>query len=191
MQPMLFSYPSVTQHLDQNADRLYRAIERSGLDAEHLHLVGHSMGGIVIMHMLRRHGHKIPNLGRVVLVASPIRGSYCATHGSKWPVLGRAIGNSILEWTGIHLDEYPREIEVGTLVGSRSIGLGRIVPGLPQPSDGTVSVTETILDGAKDRLILHVNHSEMLIAPAAGRQIVHFLRHGEFWRHASDHKISA
>ena len=191
MQPIIFSYPSVINHLDSNADRLFHKIQREFVNNERIHLVGHSMGGIVIMHMLRRHGDKIPNLGRVVLVASPIQGSYCARNGSKWPVLGRALGNSILEWQGIEPQEYPEHLEVGTLVGSREFGLGRIVPGLPQPSDGTVSVTETELTGAKDRLVLRINHSEMLIAPVAAQQIVHFLRHGKFWHHASSHKISA
>lgn len=191
MQPTIYSYHTVLQHLDNNADRLFHAVQRDGLDAPRLHFVGHSMGGIVIMHMLRRHGHKIPNLGRVVLAASPIRGSYCAFKGASWPVVGKVVGYSILEWDGIVKDDYPPNLEVGTLVGSRQIGLGRIVGGLPQPSDGTVSVTETELDGATDRLVLHVNHSEMLFAPAAAQQIVHFLQHGQFWHRSSNHKISA
>lgn len=191
MQPTIYSYRSVFEHLDSNADKLFRAVQRDGADAAQVHFVGHSMGGLVIMHMLRRHGHKIPNLGRVVLVASPIQGSYCADQSTQWPVLGKVLGNSILEWTGIDRSEYPAGLDVGTLVGSREFGLGRLVRGLPQPSDGTVSVSETELEGATDRLILHVNHTQMLISPVAAEQIMHYLHHGQFSRSESAHQVSA
>ena len=182
--PTIYSYPSVINHLDKNADKLYRAIQRDGIEADSVHLVGHSLGGIVIMHMLRRHGHKIPNLGRVVMCGSPINGSYCASHGAKWPVVGGVLGNSILEWEGITRTELPEQLEIGVLAGTREVGLGRIVPGLPQPSDGTVSLSETMLEGSNDQMVMHINHSEMLIAPAAGTQIIHFLRHGRFLHRA-------
>ncbi len=190
MNPTIYSYPSVANHLDKNADRLFRAVQRTGSEAKNLHFVGHSLGGIVIMHMLRRHGHALPNLGRVVLCGSPINGSYCATEGSKWPVLGGVLGNSILEWDGVQRSELPAQLEIGVLAGTREFGLGRIVPGLPQPSDGTVSLSETQFEGANDQMIMHINHSEMLIAPAAGTQIVHFLRHGRFSHRSDRHPLT-
>ena len=47
MQPTIYSYHTVLEHLDNNADRLFHAVQRDGLDAPRLHFVGHSMGGVI------------------------------------------------------------------------------------------------------------------------------------------------
>ena len=186
MEPVVYSYPTVFKQMDQNADRLFRAIKRLEKNTEKIHLVGHSMGGMVIMHMLRRHGHEfghagIPALGRVVLCGSPINGSYAARTVHHWPVLGRALGRSILDWHGVTRAELPQNIQIGVIAGTRNLGFGRMVKTLPQPSDGTVSLVETELNGGEtDRVCMNISHTEMLIAPAVNAQIIHFLQNGRF-----------
>lgn len=192
--PISFSYPSVTHDLRANAKRLYAEVLRAtkdttalgqvGSTASKVHFVGHSLGGLVILAMLSEYGADLKQrgiLGRVVLCGSPVQGSHCARTGASWPVFGKAIlGKSILQWPGLESVSLPPELEIGTLAGTRSIGLGRVVPGLPLPNDGTVALSETLLPQARDSVVMHINHSEMLVAPAAGRQIVHFLQEGRF-----------
>lgn len=178
--PYVFSYPSVFHHLNQNADRLFRAVVRASAGGHVVHLVGHSLGGLVILQMLRRHGHLLPNVHRVVLCGSPVNGSFCARQGARVPVLAQALGHTILEWEGIERSEVPEWLDVGVLAGTRAMGLGKVFPELPSPSDGTVALSEALWAGADDRMVMHLNHSEMLFAPAAGVQIVHFIRHGTF-----------
>lgn len=196
MRPVVYSYPTVFNRMDQNADRLFRAIKRSAKNTEKIHLVGHSMGGMVIVHMLRRHGHEfgqngLPPLGRVVLCGSPINGSHSAQEVRRWPVLGRALGQSILDWPGVTREDLPTHVEIGVLAGTRNLGFGRVVKSLPQPSDGTVSLSETRLRGGEtDRVHMNVSHAEMLVAPAVASQITHFLHHGRFL-HRSDDFFSA
>jgi hypothetical protein len=54
------------------------------------------------------------------------------------------------------------------------------VPGIPRPNDGTVAVSETMLDGMTDHVTLPVSHFGMLLSSAVARQTVNFLRHGRF-----------
>jgi hypothetical protein len=60
------------------------------------------------------------------------------------------------------------------------MGLGRLVSGLPQPNDGVVAVTETLLPGATDFIALKVAHSEMLASRRCAAQIAAFLESGRF-----------
>ena len=62
MKGFTFNYPSVTKTLDENAGRLARFIEENGI--EQAHMVGHSLGGLVILRMLANRYTDIP--GRVV-----------------------------------------------------------------------------------------------------------------------------
>ena len=71
-------------------------------------------------------------------------------------------------------------MEVGVLAGTRSVGLGRVVPGLPRPNDGVVAVTETRLPGAADFIALPVAHSQMLASRPCATQIAAFLETGRF-----------
>jgi pimeloyl-ACP methyl ester carboxylesterase len=173
-----FSYPSVQRGLDANSLALSRYIFATS--GHTIHLVGHSLGGLVILNMLAQSPD--PRIGRVVLVGSPCGGSHCAAVLLKLPVLslilGRSIGDSLARssWT------LPAGVEAGVLSGSRSFGLGRLVPGLPRPNDGVVAVEETRLAGSRDAITVHVSHSEMLVSRRCAVQIASFLKHGHFLR---------
>jgi len=59
--------------------------------------------------------------------------------------------------------------------------LGRVVArGLPTPNDGVVTVAETALAAACDRIVLPVSHSGMLFSRRVARQSGAFLRDGKF-----------
>ena len=68
MKAFIFNYPSVTKTLDENAGRLARFIEENGI--ERAHLVGHSLGGLVILRMLANRYSDIP--GRIVRCAGHV-----------------------------------------------------------------------------------------------------------------------
>ncbi|MES9968275.1 MAG: alpha/beta hydrolase, partial [Sedimenticola sp.] len=69
-----FRYHSLGFTPSQNAERLHRFIR--GLAVERLHLVGHSLGGIVLLHLFAGHAGIPP--GRVILLGSPVNGSRVA-----------------------------------------------------------------------------------------------------------------
>jgi pimeloyl-ACP methyl ester carboxylesterase len=175
-QVRLFGYPSMRADLDQNIRALAEYV--SQLDAEVVHLVGHSLGGVLIMHMLSRQAPA--QSGRVVCLGSPLRGSSTGTrlkslHGGNWLVgqtLDQVMGRPLPDWQG--------QREVGVIAGSLGVGLGRLIHHYQEPNDGTVRVSETRLSGITDHLVMGLSHSGLLLSARAAAQTDHFLSHGSF-----------
>jgi len=64
--------------------------------------------------------------------------------------------------------------------GTRALGLGRIAGKQTEVNDGSVTLSETQLDGLKDSVDLGVSHSEMLISAEVVAQVEQFLAKGQF-----------
>lgn|SRR3989338_149678 len=170
-----FSYPSMRQGLQHNAMALSQFVASTG---GNIHLVGHSLGGLVALSMLAQ--YRDPRVRKVVLMGSPCMGSHCASVLLRTPSLAAIAGRSLKEWLALPRPQLPEQVEIGVLSGSRSLGLGRIIPGLPRPNDGVVSVMETLLPEARDFITLPVSHSEMLVSRACAEQVAAFLGSGSF-----------
>ena len=172
-----FSYHTVSHSVDENANALRNFIK--DIDADRIHLVGHSLGGIVILHMLNRYPETVS--GRVVLLGSPLRGSrVAAAMASKG--LGRLLGKSqdggLVE--PAEFGEWNGRQELGLIAGTRAFGVGQVIHHLPRPHDGTVAVEETEISGARDRLLLPVTHTSMLFSKDVANAVRNFLRQGVF-----------
>lgn len=175
LSPALFGYASVVGEPAWAAERLIARLRRqpTGL------LVGHSLGGLVILEALRR----APDLPvkRVVCLGSPLRGSAVAgAIGSRVPLsllLGRSRG--LLEtgcppWAG--------PAEVGVVAGDRPRGVGGWFVRFEGDSDGTVAVDETRLPGLADHCVVPASHSGLVMSADAAAQTAAFLRDGRFRR---------
>ncbi len=169
------SYRSMARGLQENARRLASAC---GPEREPIHLVGHSLGGLVIMSML--HEHPEIAVHRVVLMGSPYAHSAAAHYLESAPWSRRALGQTMQDWLHAPRPSVPEGVELGVLAGDVSFGLGRLVMNLPQPSDGVVRLEETQVPGAADTIVLHTSHSGMLVSPAVARAVCSFLKHGNF-----------
>jgi pimeloyl-ACP methyl ester carboxylesterase len=143
-----------------------------------VHLVGHSMGGIVIMHTLAR--HRLKHLGRVVLVGTPFQGSAVADRLQAHRAGRWVLGRSIVQWRPMGAGDLPAGLQLGTIAGTRPFGMGRVVCRLPSPHDGTVTLTETQVPFATGRLVLPITHTQMLVSAAVTDQIACFLKTGAF-----------
>jgi pimeloyl-ACP methyl ester carboxylesterase len=178
-----FSYRSVAADASTNARELTKYL--SALAADRLHLVGHSLGGLVILKAFEQepalHARLPP--GRIVLLGSPLRGSRTARNLAGLPfgrrIMGRSIHEEVLksrerQWNGAR--------QLGVIAGDSGFGLGRLVGRLRGPSDGTVLVEETLLAGATDRVVLRVSHTGMLFSAAVARATGVFLGAGSFTR---------
>jgi pimeloyl-ACP methyl ester carboxylesterase len=168
-------YRSVRRSLRENARRLAAACEKS--DAP-LHLVGHSLGGLVIMTMLREHPEI--NVHRVVLVGSPYADSAAALGMARFATSRGLLGRTMQDWLRQPRPPVPDGVELGVVAGDVSVGLGRLFVRLPKPNDGVVILDETRVPGAADSIVLHISHSAMLISPAVARAVCSFLKSGSF-----------
>lgn len=171
-----FSYPSVNVDLSQNAARLFAFVK--ALEAEKIHFVGHSMGGLLVLQMLNEwHDARV---GRVVLAGSPYQNIQAVKNLMRNSFTQSVVGKSVSQWLSQQKPDIAATHEIGVIAGDRSIGLGRLVTRLPKPNDGTIIVDETEVPGAKDSIVLHVTHSQMLFSAEVAEQAAHFLATGRF-----------
>lgn len=170
-----FEYSSLELGPDDAALRLRERMQTYA--GEVVHLLGHSLGGLVALHAVDT-DEKLPG-GRIVCVGSPLNGSAAArgldSHAGLHWMLGRS-----REMLRSGFDKWSRPREVGVIAGTKSIGLGSLFGSLPSPNDGTVSVVETQLPGITDHCSLPVTHSGMAFSSAVAAQSVAFLRDGRF-----------
>jgi len=171
-----FRYRTVSASLEDNAGALHDFI--AGLDTAVVHLVGHSLGGLVILRAVERFADLPP--GRVVLLGSPVAGSRAAAgfarHGWGRRMLGRSVADGVLElpvWRAGGRD-------IGVIAGSLGIGLGCLWARLDEPHDGTVMVAETRLTDATAHRVLPVTHFGLLFSRDTAAEVAHFLELGRF-----------
>jgi pimeloyl-ACP methyl ester carboxylesterase len=148
-----------------------------------IHVVTHSMGGILLRQFLRE--HDIPNLGRVVMLGPPNHGSEVVDRLGQWPPFEWFNGPAGLQ-LGTGPDSVPNQLgpvdfELGVIAGTRTINL-YLSTLLPKSNDGKVSVESTKLGGMTDHLCLPVSHPLMMSHPNVIRQTLNFLQHGQFER---------
>ena len=179
----LFGYPSVRRTLDESAHSLIEFLR--SLDADRVHLVGHSLGGIVALRALAL----APNLpgGRVVCLGSPLCGSKAAQslHRYGWGrlLLGKALPDATLRQSTVAwASSVVVQREVGVIAGNAAAGLGRLFARFDEPNDGTVAVAETRLPGITDHLVLDVSHTGMVFSNPVVEQAAAFLSEGAFRR---------
>lgn len=169
-----FGYPTLGRTLPANAEALRDFVKE--LEAERVDLVGHSLGGLVILRALDQFSDLPP--GRVVLLGSPVHGSAVGQRVADKDIFRPLVGKarSALE-TGF--SQAPGDRETGVIIGTRSIGVGRLFGPLEQPNDGTVTAQECRLDGAEE-CRLPVTHTGLLTAASVAEAVAGFLQSGRF-----------
>ena len=148
-----------------------------------IHFVTHSMGGILVRQYLKH--HEIKNLGRVVMLGPPNKGSEVVDNLRDFPGFHFIHGDAGLE-LGTGESSVPNQLgqanfDVGIIAGTRSINL--ILSGMiPGVDDGKVSVENTKLEGMNDHLEMKVTHPFMMRNSKVIDQVIYYLQSGRFKR---------
>lgn len=174
--PSVFRYPTLQARLPKVTAALAVELRSRG---EHVHVVGHSLGGLLILETFETQEALPP--GRIVLLGCPAQGSRAARVFASWPFGQRLLGPLA---AGELTREQPRawrgSRDLGIIAGSLSAGMGRWLAELPVPNDGTVSVDETRLPGASEHVVHDVSHTGILLSAAVADSLLRFLRTGSF-----------
>lgn len=173
-----YSYPSVRLDFRANAERLQRFLQT--LQADTVHLAGHSLGGVLIRALYYYFPHQRP--GRIVTLGAPHGGSHTARHLQRSRFWRRAMGRSVAQLLARSPLPWPLPArEIGVISGARSMGLARFLfRRLPRPNDGLLSVPETRLPGVREQIVLPVSHTGMLFSRHVAAELAAFLRDGRF-----------
>jgi len=181
MRGVLFNYPSIRGTLDENAEALANFIDEQ--DAATVHVIGHSLGGVLALRTAANHGDLAD--GRIVCLGSPLSGSRAGRvlDDFDWvsPLVGYSLPEGVIdasasEWAA----EVASERDIGSIAGTVPFGLGQIVANFGEDNDGTVAVSETCLDGLKDHIVMDVSHKGLLLSVDVHDQAAAFLMRGEF-----------
>lgn len=183
MTVLLFSYPSVRGTLDENAAALAAFV--GGLNVATVHIVGHSLGGVLALRMHANNPDFLP--GRIVCLGSPLTGSRAAAFLSEleWAeeIIGKSVPDAIIHQTA---NDWATDVcesrDIGVIAGTVPLGFGQLVANFDEDNDGTIGVSETRLDGAKEHLIMPVSHKGMLVSADVADQAAAFIKRGKFLR---------
>ena len=173
-----FHYASIFKTSEENAANLFQFVSK--IDAPTIHLVAHSLGGIVINHLFQH--HEIKQSGKVVMIGSPLNGSAAAVYLSKKKYLKHLLGKSVIKgllgdapkWNSKKWS-YKRKICI--IAGTKGIGAGQIFAHkvMQEANDGTVNLHETQLENADEFHTVPRSHFLLLVSNDVVRIIVNFL----------------
>src|SRR5262249_52965437 len=148
--------PTVRGSVEGAVESLRRFVER--IDAERVHFVGHSLGGLVLCRYFEAFPCDRP--GRVVMLGSPLSGSRSAQAAGRFAITRRIVGPLVN--AELVNDCQPRrwqcQSELGVIAGTSPRGLGRFLAKFDEDCDGTVSVSETKLAGQTAHLTMPYSH---------------------------------
>ena len=176
-----FGYPS-REPLAGNARRLAAFLEE--LDTSGVYLLGHSLGGLVILDLMRQRVGDCSGalrIRRAVLAGTPVAGSQAGRRFAR-----TALGHWLMGRARDSLDLPSRQcladsgVDIGVIAGTRGPGFGWLLGALPTPNDGTIALAETRLAGAADAIALPVNHTQMLVSRAVACEALRFFVSGHF-----------
>lgn len=168
-------YASVTRGVDDSVARLVECARR--WRAPRLHLIGHSLGGLIALKMLQQ----APDLryGNVVCLGTPLRGSAAARGLAKLPGGRRFLGKNhhVLQQG---LPEWRSPYPLGMIAGRVPVGIGALLAPIALPHDGTVSLAETEWPGLTDHCVVSSTHTGLVFSRHVADQIIAFLQNARF-----------
>ncbi|MDH3996831.1 MAG: alpha/beta hydrolase, partial [Desulfobulbaceae bacterium] len=148
-----------------------------------LHFVTHSLGGILVRALIEE--KRPENLGRVVMLSPPNKGSEVADYIKDYSLFKDILGPAYMQ-LGTDLDSMPNRLgpadfELGVITGNRTIDpiSSLIIPGV---DDGKVAVEKTKLEGMTDFLVMPVSHAYIMQKPEVVDEVIYFLQQGRFNR---------
>jgi pimeloyl-ACP methyl ester carboxylesterase len=190
------TYPSTAAPVEAHAEQLARVIDRID-GARTIHIVAHSLGGLVVRAYLR--GHRDPRIRRVVMLGTPNRGSELARRLAdlefpRW-IIG-PVGEDLVRSHEDLLATFPAPwcefgvIAAGTggqwgwcefgVIAAGTGGQWGWSPLITGDDDALVGVEETPLEGMQDHLFVRAMHTWMMNKNAVQQAVLDFLRTGCF-----------
>ena len=177
------AYPSRHKTVFDNAHEIADALAAFAARVERVHLVGHSMGGLVARACIAL--ARPANLGRVVTMGTPHGGSELAELLARYPFFRAFYGPAFEELTisaspALNARLGPVNFPLGAIAGRRALNLVAQRFILPRPNDGTVSVAAAQVPGMADHHVVDCDHFFLPRHGPAMALCRAFVTHGRF-----------
>jgi pimeloyl-ACP methyl ester carboxylesterase len=175
-----FFYRSLVNTPQTNAAKLDRFLKK--IDADIIHLVAHSLGGLVVLHLFEQEPLQKP--GRVLMLGTPLNGSEVARRLYGLVITRPLLGRSVIRGLLGDRPSWKETRELGMIAGTKGIGMGTLMfGGLEPPSDGTVALSETRSPEVNAHLTVPFSHAGMLWSRHVAQAVCQFLKSGDFAGH--------
>ena len=177
----VFSYPSMHGNVDEIVAELAEFAHQLATGTGRVHIVGHSLGGAIAFRALEQGLRDLP--GNAVLLGSPLNGSRAASGVGRFSMLRPLIGPHALSELAEPCGRcWPAGCgrSLGAIAGTRRLGTGQFFAHFDEENDGTVAVSETVIPGLDDHVLVPHSHVGMRFANDVAALVGHFLRHGRF-----------
>jgi hypothetical protein len=180
-QVLNIDYPSRKHEISELAEIVRKEVVSKTSKIGKVHFITHSLGGIILRY-IQKH-NPLPNLGRVVMLSPPNKGSEVVDKLGDLRIFemingpaGKQLGtdkNAVWQKLG------KVDFESGIITGDRSINWinSMMIPG---KDDGKVSIESAKVDGMADFLVVHVSHPFIMKDKSVMAHCLHFLRNGSF-----------
>ncbi len=163
------------EHLAPAAERCYQD------GCQVLHMVSHSLGGILIRQYLQT--HTLPVGSRIVMLSPPNQGSEIADYLKSYRIFHWVTGPAGQQ-LGTQADSVPKQLAavdapIGVITGSESWNpfFSHLIPG---PDDGKVAVEHARLEEMTDFLVVPASHTFIMEDDEVIAQTRYFLKYGNF-----------
>ncbi len=176
------NYPSSRSGIAEHARQLAMVLNRIRNGADAVSFVTHSMGGIVLRKLLtlEQPWKKDLEIGRIVMLAPPTKGSEIAEALNEWYPAGLIAGEGLEDLTPEKVRKLPfPETEFGIIAGSGPDDEGWN-PVLEGDDDGLLKVKNVKTEHATDFLMVDDQHSLLLFNKKVASAVRHFLDKGCF-----------
>lgn len=179
-QTYMLGYPSYKRDIDGIEKEFQKQVDEVLLGVtDRVHFVGHSMGGLVVRNYLGK--NKIPNLGNVVLLGTPNRGTPVVDHlkESWWFWYAGPAAPKLSSKGSDFLNSLPAPTyKLGIIAGLVSNDRTKEI--FSEANDGIVTCESAKVIGMTDFVALPVNHHYLKHDTKALEQIFNFLKNVKF-----------
>ncbi len=170
----LFRYSPRRATLDELSRGLQTLIEEK-VEARSYHLIGHSLGNIIVRHGFRQNYRS--GLERIVMLAPPNGPAALASslrHNRLYRWWTGDSGQKLGDRAFYQTLPIP-SVDFAVLAGDRGHRLA-----FDEPNDGVIRVENTKLDGMTAFKVLHRTHTFIMLSGETFELCEHFLRTGSF-----------
>ncbi len=177
------NYPSRKYNIQTIAEKYVKPQIVGCINARiKVHFVGYSMGGIISRFIIEN--NKIRNLGNVVLIAAPNKGSSISSIIKKNAFLARLFGPAVTDLAvdslcvkSLHKHpNYP----IGIITANSSHNPITSLFFLSGHDDGIVTAKSTIIDNAVDTTVINATHISIIYLEETSQQVLNFLKYQRF-----------
>ena len=167
-----FDYSSMLVN-DKVLDKLNNLVKEVPIGND-IVIVGHSLGGLISRLYLNR--FKPTRNIKLITLGTPHRGSLIAKRLNNTifrPLLGRATKVGLIKCIPAWDASYP----LVSIAGIKKVGVVNLfAKDIDEASDGTVFLSETQVDNAKEHVILEdIHHSQLIFHPRAIEEVKKWL----------------